>query len=123
MSISVVALVPGFYTYYRVKGERFDIQSLADLGDWMEISGSVDSISEPGYGIAIIPNEGIVPLPPVKYEKMHTGSGNFIVVDFLGNQIGPVITRVEGNAGAANETAQGYVDQLNAGAAPDQVFP
>lgn len=123
MTVSVVALEPGFYTIYREKGDKFDIQSLADLGNWMSITDSSDSDGEPGYGVALIPNDMIIPAVPVKYEKMHTGGGNFVVVDFLGNQIGPVIPRNPSDATAANATAQGYVDQLNAGAAPDQVFP
>src|ERR1700712_5711887 len=112
MTISVVALEPGFYTIYRAKGDRFDIQSLADLGNWMSISdGGSGAVV---YGASVIPNEGTMPLVQVGYAKRHIGGGNFIVVDFLGAQIGPQIDRVSSDPAAANQTAQGYVDQLNA---------
>lgn len=73
-------------------------------------------------GTALIPNQQTLPVVPGDYTFRHTGSGNFIVLNVVGNQVGPVISNAPGNPGLAKQIAQGYVARLNDGVPPDQVF-
>jgi len=129
MSQTVVAIKKGYYGgRVRYPKDVFEIADGAPLGGWMVLSGtsSVGGVitgDQPAYGVAIIPNEGTAPVVQVAYKTQHIGGGNFIVVDLLGDQIGPIIYRSSGDPAQANATAQRYVAQLNAGMAPDQVFP
>lgn len=119
----VVALAQGFYGHLREPGDQFEITVHEDdenegRAKWyreVDKKGDVVLTKEEKKDPALAPIVPSAPFaPPVQtYKVKHVATGNFMVTDADGTQVGEVFKKVPGNQGAAKLAAQAEADRMN----------